>query len=103
MKESDFLSFKRELWEIIRAEGIVVTNQNIDWLLERTFKELDFAKCAKSNPIRFVKFFILTDLSGNRIDIENDINNYARENHLIIVSLYKEHFGYVVLFEKGEP
>ena len=34
MNESDFLSFKRELWEIISAEGIVVTNQNLDWLLE---------------------------------------------------------------------
>ena len=39
MKESDFLSFKRELWDIIRSEGIVVTNQNLDWLLERAFKE----------------------------------------------------------------
>lgn len=38
MKESDFLSFKRELWEIIRAEGIVVTNQNLDWLLEKAYK-----------------------------------------------------------------
>ena len=38
MKESDFLSFKRELWEIIRSEGIVVTNQNLDWLLERAYK-----------------------------------------------------------------
>lgn len=36
MKESDFLSFKRELWEIIRAWEFVVTNQNLDWLLGRT-------------------------------------------------------------------
>lgn len=38
MKESDFMSFKRELWEIIRSEGIVVTNQNLDWLLEKAYK-----------------------------------------------------------------
>ena len=40
MKESDFLSFKRELWEIIRSEGIVVTNQNLDWLLEMAYHNL---------------------------------------------------------------
>lgn len=44
MKESDFLSFKRELWEIIRSEEIVVTNQNLDWLLEKANKEVDDAK-----------------------------------------------------------
>ena len=38
MKESDFLSFKRELWEIIRADEILVTNQNLDWLLEKAYK-----------------------------------------------------------------
>lgn len=40
MKESDFLSFKREIWEIIRTDGIVVTNQNLDWLLERAYHNL---------------------------------------------------------------
>ena len=40
MKESDFISFKRELWEIIRSEGIVVTNQNLDWLLEKAYISL---------------------------------------------------------------
>lgn len=30
---------KNRLWEIIIAEGIEVTNQNIDWLLSRVFKE----------------------------------------------------------------
>lgn len=29
---------KTAMWEIIRAEGIEVTNQNIDWLLERSVK-----------------------------------------------------------------
>lgn len=29
-----------KMWEIIRAEGIEITNQNIDWLLERVFKEI---------------------------------------------------------------
>lgn len=38
MKESDFLSFRRELWDIIRSEEILVTNQNLDWLLERAYK-----------------------------------------------------------------
>jgi len=40
MREPDFLSFKRELWDIIRGEGIIVTNQNLDWLLERAFKRM---------------------------------------------------------------
>lgn len=40
MSESDFLSFKRELWEIMRSEGIVVTNQNLDWLLEKAYVSL---------------------------------------------------------------
>lgn len=30
---------KDRLWAIIRAEGIEVTNQNLDWLLERAYKE----------------------------------------------------------------
>lgn len=40
MKESDFLFLKREIWEIIRSEGILVTNQNLDWILERSYKEV---------------------------------------------------------------
>lgn len=40
MKESDFLSFKRELWNIIRTEKILVTNQNLDLLLERAYTEV---------------------------------------------------------------
>lgn len=38
MKESDFIALKQELGEIIRSEGILVTNQNLDWLLERAYK-----------------------------------------------------------------
>lgn len=30
---------KERLWAIIRAEGIEVTNQNLDWLIERAYKE----------------------------------------------------------------
>ena len=30
---------KNNLWEIIRAEGVLVTNQNLDWLLERAYKK----------------------------------------------------------------
>lgn len=30
---------KLRLWAIIRAEGIEVTNQNIDWLIGRVYKE----------------------------------------------------------------
>ncbi len=33
--------FKERLWAIIRAEGIEVTNQNIDWLISRVYKELE--------------------------------------------------------------
>ena len=63
MRESDFLSFKRELWEIIRSEGIVVTNQNLDWLLEKAYVSL-----AKKNAEE-----ILSDLchsvSVNKINL----------------------------------
>ena len=57
MKESDFIALKRELWEIIRSEGIVVTNQNLDWLLERAYHNLA-AKIAAE---------ILDDLSASFI------------------------------------
>ena len=33
-------AIKTALWQIIRVEGIEVTNQNIDWLLERAAKSL---------------------------------------------------------------
>ena len=29
---------KKAMWIIIRAENIEVTNQNIDWLLEKAYK-----------------------------------------------------------------
>lgn len=32
---------KSRLWAIIRAEGIEVTNQNLDWLIGRVYKEKD--------------------------------------------------------------
>lgn len=32
---------KEALWRIIRAEGIEVNNQNIDWLIERAYKEYE--------------------------------------------------------------
>lgn len=44
MKEADYLSFKHELWYIIRTEGIVVKNQNLDFLLQRAYKELSDEK-----------------------------------------------------------
>ena len=37
MKESEFLAFKRELWSIIQREGILVTNQNLDAILEKAY------------------------------------------------------------------
>ena len=40
---TDSVSFKElkcTMWKIISREGIEITNQNIDWLLERAFKEM---------------------------------------------------------------
>ena len=34
-------SIKTALWQIICSEGIEVTNQNIDWLLERAWKSVE--------------------------------------------------------------
>lgn len=33
---------KKALWEIVRDEGIIITNQNIDWLLDRAAKQINF-------------------------------------------------------------
>ena len=30
---------KEIVWRIIAREGIVVTNQNLDWLLQKAYKE----------------------------------------------------------------
>lgn len=30
---------KKRLWRLIADEGIIVTNDNLDWLLERVYKE----------------------------------------------------------------
>ena len=30
---------RTHLWAIVQTEGIIITNQNIDWLLERVYKE----------------------------------------------------------------
>ncbi len=33
------MTLKQALWEIVRDENIIITNQNIDWLLERASKK----------------------------------------------------------------
>ena len=35
-----FTDLKSNLWSIVRKEGIEITNQNIDWILERVYKNL---------------------------------------------------------------
>ena len=37
--ELNLTELKEALWRIVRADGIEVTNQNIDWLLQRAYKE----------------------------------------------------------------
>ena len=32
------MTLKQALWEIVRDENIIITNQNIDWLLDRAEK-----------------------------------------------------------------
>lgn len=32
--------FKKALWDIVRREDILINNQNIDWLIDRVYKEL---------------------------------------------------------------
>ena len=39
-KKVDFLKLTKAIWQIIVKENLVVTNQNLDWLLERAFKEI---------------------------------------------------------------
>ncbi len=36
----NFNQIKKAMWEIIIAENIIVTNQNLDWLIERAFKKV---------------------------------------------------------------
>lgn len=33
------MTLKQALWEIVRDENIIITNQNIDWLLDRASKK----------------------------------------------------------------
>ena len=33
------MTLKQALWEIVRDENIIITNQNIDWLLDRALKK----------------------------------------------------------------
>lgn len=40
MELKDLKALKVKMWEIIIRENILVDNGNIDWLLERVFKEL---------------------------------------------------------------
>lgn len=35
---------KKRLWRLIADEGIIVTNANLDWLLERVYKEYEKEK-----------------------------------------------------------
>jgi hypothetical protein len=33
------MTLKQALWEIVRDDNIIITNQNIDWLLDRALKK----------------------------------------------------------------
>ena len=35
------MTLKQALWEIVRDENIIITNQNIDWLLDRAEKRVN--------------------------------------------------------------
>ena len=37
----DLAELKKRIWHLIANEGITVTNQNLDWLLERAFKGMN--------------------------------------------------------------
>lgn len=45
----NFNQIKKAMWEIIIAENILVTNQNVDWLLERAFKKVQLQMEEKNN------------------------------------------------------
>lgn len=35
------MTLKQALWEIVRDKNIIITNQNIDWLLDRAEKRVN--------------------------------------------------------------
>ena len=37
-KQLNKADIKRKLWDIVSKEGIIITNQNIDWLIDRVFE-----------------------------------------------------------------
>jgi hypothetical protein len=41
MHEMSAKELRERIWRIIAREGIEVTNQNLDWLIERAYKEKD--------------------------------------------------------------
>ena len=41
VKEGNKMTLKQALWEIVRDENIIITNQNIDWLLDRAEKRVN--------------------------------------------------------------
>ena len=40
MDNLDYKKLTEAIWQIIIKENLIVTNQNLDWLLERAFKEM---------------------------------------------------------------
>ena len=47
----NFNQIKKAMWEIIIAENIIVTNQNLDWLVERSFKKVQLEMKEKQNNV----------------------------------------------------
>ncbi len=39
-KRIEYKKLTKTIWQIIVKENLIVTNQNLDWLLERAFKEM---------------------------------------------------------------
>lgn len=46
---------KKRLWRLIADEGIIVTNANLDWLLERVYKEYETEKKRNETNQHFYK------------------------------------------------
>lgn len=43
---------RKRLWRLISDEGIIVTNDNLDWLLERVYKEHEAEQTAVGRGMR---------------------------------------------------
>jgi hypothetical protein len=80
------MTLKQALWEIVRDDNIIITNQNIDWLLDRALKKASGDAQTLKESILERKEILDEKFPTN----ENKSNNLDVKSNNLDVNMYRQ-------------